>query len=106
MLPVVLGPLRFAVMCSRLEESVLVEEPERPVIGPAESLRGFDNLLQNRLKAGIVGDCAKDAADRALLLMELLEPTGKFSVVTGNACHARSLSRRVAVSVSRSTLLM
>jgi hypothetical protein len=53
-------------MYGKVKESVL-EEPERSVIGVAESSAGLDHLVENRLEPRSAGDGAKDPADRLLL---------------------------------------
>ena len=85
MLPVVFS-LGLAMVCDRVEERPL-EEPERPVIGSAESRAGVDHLVENRLQAYGAGDRAKDAADRALLPAHVLELTSELRAIGGHASH-------------------
>jgi hypothetical protein len=79
-------------MHSKLKESVL-EEPERSVMGVAESSARLDHFVENRLQTRSAGNGAKDAADCLLLRTEVLELTSKLRVAGGLACHSRSLSR-------------
>jgi hypothetical protein len=47
-LSVVFRTLGLAMMCDRVQKTML-EEPERAVIGFAEPLAGLDDLVENRL---------------------------------------------------------
>src|SRR4029450_3959884 len=88
-----------SVVGGRLQKIVL-EEPERAVIGFAEPLAGLDDFVENRLDSRTSGHGAEDAADCALLLPEILELT---SLVLGVMGHAISLSRRALTSNSQGT---
>ena len=77
MLSVPLSTLGVCVVCRHVKEPAL-EKVERAVIGPAEPLAGFDDLVQDRLDTCAAGDGAKDAADRALLLTEVLQLTSEL----------------------------
>ena len=91
MLPVEFG-VGPAVVCDGVEERPF-EKPERPVLGCAEPRAGVDHLFENRLQAYGASDRAKDAADRALLLAQVLELTSELRAIGGYACHSSSLDR-------------
>jgi len=61
----------------------VLEEPERSVIGVAESSAGLDDLVENRLEPRSAGNGAKDAADCLLLRTEVFGLTSKLRVAVG-----------------------
>ena len=80
MLSVPLGTLGVGVGSHYVQEPVL-EQVERPVIGPAEALTGFDHLVEHGLDPSAAGDGAEDSANRALLFAHVLELASELGVV-------------------------
>jgi hypothetical protein len=72
MVAVVQRPLRLALVRAEVEEPVL-EQPQRAVVGPTESLAGLRHLLEHGLQPARACDRAKDLADRVLPLAYILE---------------------------------
>ena len=81
-------------------QEALLEQVERAVLGPAEPLAGLDDLVQHRLDPRAAGDGAQDAADRALLLAQILDLASELCVVGGHAGHPRSLGPAAARRVT------
>jgi hypothetical protein len=93
MLPVV-GSSRSRRRLIRNEvEKAVLEQEQRAVVGPAKSLRSFDDLVQNRLKPGRASDRPQDTADRLLLLARVFELPRKVRVRGRDAAHRQSLVR-------------
>src|SRR5262245_55315373 len=90
MIPVVRGTRRIAFIRRHIEE-LMLEEIERAVIGGAESSGRFDDLIKDRLQPGRTSDSAQDAADRALVLTQLLELTSSISVGAGPTSYEAEL---------------
>ena len=80
MLPVVLGTLRLGAVRRYMEEPVL-EQVERAVIGPAESLAGHHPHVEDRLDPSAAGDGAQDPPDRALLFADVHELASELGIV-------------------------
>ena len=87
-------------------EELFLQEIERPVIGVAEPLGGFDDLVEHRLQPSRTGDGAQDATDRALLLAEILELAGGVMVVAGRAGHGAQLRSPPRDSLRRASGLL
>ena len=94
MFPVVGGALRLSMVCSGVEQTVL-EQPERSMVGVAEPSAGFDDLVKHRLQPGGLRHGPENAADRALLLAEILELTSQLRVIPAGNSHLKSLFRPV-----------
>ena len=93
MLPVVGGRRgRRGLIRDKVEKAVL-EQEQRAVVATAESLRGFDYLVQNRLEPGRASDRPQDPADRPLLLTRVLELTRDVRIRGCGAAHWKSLVR-------------
>ena len=90
MLSVVLRPLRLPPVCDRVKESIL-QQPQCPVVGIAEAPTGLDDLVEHGLESRSPGDGAKDGADRALLLAQILHRTSELRLLGVYSSHPRSL---------------
>ena len=101
MIEVVLRPLGLTMVCPHVQDTVL-KEPERPMVGLAQSPARLGHLLENRLQPGTPSDRAENAADRVLLLTHVLELMGEVRAVPRAAGHSFSLSRRRAPPGGRS----
>jgi hypothetical protein len=80
----------LALVCAHVEKPVL-EEPEGPVVGLAEPSARLGHLLEHRLDSDGASDGAKHVADRALLLPQVFELTGKAHRASCDASHLRKL---------------
>jgi hypothetical protein len=60
---------------SQGNEGFALEKPEGAVIGPTKSPTRLHDLIEHGLQAGRTGECAKDAADRLLLLAQRIDLT-------------------------------
>ena len=68
---------RPPVVSDRVEE-VILEEPERTVLGLAQPPARLDDLVENRLHACGAGCRTQHRADRLPLLLQVLELAGEL----------------------------
>jgi hypothetical protein len=74
-----------------MEEPIL-KEPQRPVVGSAQSPARLDHLIEHRLESCRARDRAKDGPNRALLFAQILHHTTEVRVARFRVNHSRSLS--------------
>jgi hypothetical protein len=74
---VVFEGLVEAVVRERMQEAIL-EEPQAPVVDPAQERHRLDHLVQHDLQALSTGHGVEHAADRPLLRTRRLEPALEF----------------------------
>jgi len=72
MLSIVLARLAAQLMGDR-DKALTLEQPDGPVIGPAQTSARLDDLVEHRLELGRSGERTKETADRPLLLAQSLE---------------------------------
>jgi hypothetical protein len=99
MLAVVLSSFGDTVMCSRMEQPI-PEEPQRAVVGVAQPLAGFDDLVEDRLEPLRLSDGSKHAADCPLLRPQVFDLARVLSP-RADCGHSRSLRRSRVAAVAR-----
>jgi hypothetical protein len=90
MLYVPLSTLGVGVVRDRAQEPVL-EKVQGAVVGSAEPLTGFYDLVQDGLDPRAADDGAEDTADRALLFAHVVELASELGVVERYTGHLGSL---------------